>query len=345
MKIFLCIFSRNDAILNISETLYNMGYEVHVFPTDSYRLKCSYIGKKLDKLGFHGKRKKYESQWKSNFIHALKDNRPSKCIFINTLNGLLSADDMQDIKEACRDSGTKTVGWLVDPVGYRQDIMNHCRFFDKLYVYEYKDVAALKAQGITAEYLPVGYQPAYESISSFNDEKVWDICFVGSPYKNRLNILEQVAQKARQCGWSFLIAGPFWPRRHIWKKYIFALKYPNIFHYVCNGAMSSNEVASLYKQSKICLNIHVGEAASCNPRTFEIMATGSFEILDSRGYYDELLPGEDLVVYKTADELIELIGYYLRNQNEREHIANSGHCHVKRNYSMDMLLKKIIEND
>ena len=101
--------------------------------------------------------------------------------------------------------------------------------------------------------------------------------------------------------------------------------------------MSSNKVARLYKQSKICLNIHVCEAASCNPRTFEI--------LDSRDYYDKLLPGEDLVVYNTVDALIELIEYYLGNQNERELIANNGYCHVNQNYSMDVLLKKIMEQN
>lgn len=342
MKIFLCIFSRNDAILDISETLRNIGHEVHVFHTDSYRLKCSYIEKKLDKLGFHGKRKRFESQWKLNFISALKAIRPEKCLFVNTLNDLLSVDDMQDIKEACCNNGTKIVGWLVDPVGDNQVTFAHCSLFDSLYVYEYIDVANLKRHGIMADYLPVGYNSAYESIEALNGEKKWDICFVGSPYKNRLNVLEQVAQKARQCGWSFVIAGPFWPSWHIWKKYILTLKYPSIFHYLHNDSLNSSEVAKLYRKSAICLNIHGEGTTACNPRTFEIMATGSFEIVDARGYYDKLKPGEDLVVYNNTDELITLIDFYLHNKEKREQIAKNGYCHVRKNYSMEMLLNILI---
>lgn len=60
LKILLGIFSRNDDILQIQTSLERLGHEVIPIYTDNYRQICPYYKKKLDKLGVHFFKKRYE---------------------------------------------------------------------------------------------------------------------------------------------------------------------------------------------------------------------------------------------------------------------------------------------
>ena len=53
MNIILAMFSRNDSVLGITNTLKTMGHKVTIAYTDEYTQKCSYWEKKINKLGFH----------------------------------------------------------------------------------------------------------------------------------------------------------------------------------------------------------------------------------------------------------------------------------------------------
>ena len=88
--------------------------------------------------------------------------------------------------------------------------------------------------------------------------------------------------------------------------------------------MTSKEVAEKYSRSKICVNIHNSNIDSFNPRTYEILAVGSFLLTDERQEYDDLTPGEDFACYSSVADILEKIEYYLNRDDEREKIANSG---------------------
>ena len=102
------------------------------------------------------------------------------------------------------------------------------------------------------------------------------------------------------------------------------------------------EAAELYARSKICLNIHLSAHKGVNPRTFEIMATGSFQLVDEREDYAGLVPEQDMAVFRSTEELIEKISYYLAHEDERERIAARGHAAVLGRYSMEASLHRIL---
>lgn len=343
MKILLCITARNDKVLNISGSLKNMGHDVHVLNIGSYHSQCTYMAKKIDELGFHVGRDRYRRRWQSNFVQTLLDWKPKKCIFINTASYLLSESDWYYVRQKTTQDNIQFILWLVDPVSIHGEGVKWFKYFDKIFTYEKKDAESLADLNIKVAYLPVGYNWAYECNSLQENEKKWDVCFVGSPYKNRMVILNEVAKKGQELGWKIKIAGPFWSALYIWKKYIVKLKYPHMYKCVDNGELAIEKVALLYKQSKICLNIHVGGADALNPRTFDILATGALEIIDTRGYYDRIIPGKDLVTYENTDELIQQIKYYLENNDKREEIAQDGWQCAKKYYSMYRLLKELLE--
>lgn len=338
MKIIVGIFSRNDHILHIEKLLKSLGHEVITVYTDAYRMTCSYYQKKLDKLGFHGKRKAYETKWKELLYSLVDSFEPNIILFINSPKSIMSAMDLEYIK-----GKTKMVCWFVDGVKTYADLDDYYPLFDDIYVFEKSDVFYLAEKfSIKAHYLPVGYNDDYKMI---NAQKNIDVVFVGSPFVNRLELLEKVAKYAYRNTWSLHICGPFYDDKYPWKKILFRRKYPYIFKYLYNGSISSKQAASLYARSKICLNIHDLKHKSPNPRTFEILATGSFELMDKREYYvDGLIPGKNIAIFNENDEIIKKIEYYLGNVVIRNSIAKKGFDFVYKNFSMRELINKICKN-
>ena len=90
------------------------------------------------------------------------------------------------------------------------------------------------------------------------------------------------------------------------------------------------------------MNIHDTKHKSLNPRSFDILAAGAFEIVDMRsGYVGDIQPGKALVEFKGIDDLLTKIEYYLANDEERETIAQYGYEHNI--YSMEYSLRKVLD--
>ena len=88
--------------------------------------------------------------------------------------------------------------------------------------------------------------------------------------------------------------------------------------------------------------LHLPAHKGVNPRTFEIMATGSFQLIDEREDYAGLVTERDMVIFRSTEELIEKISYYLAHEDERERIAAHGHAAVLGRYSMEASLNRIL---
>lgn len=338
----VCVMSaRFDGFLHITETLEKMGHVVRFFPTEPYREICSYAEKKLDKLGFHQGRERYLHQWRENLYRTMEKFHPDVILFINIPKAILDEVDQKKIKQAFTPP-PKILCWLVDSIigqGGWEAFFPYC---DRIYVFEKRDVLLLQERyQIPAAYCPVGYNAAYARVEARRDKEI-DIAFMGAPYRNRLHILEEVAAHAVRHNWRMAIYGPFYEDRYFWKEYLFQRKYPYITKYLTNGMVLPEEAAELYARSKICLNIHLSAHKGVNPRTFEIMATGSFQLIDEREDYAGLVPEQDMAIFRSTEELIEKISYYLTHEDERECIAARGHAAVLGRYSMEASLNRIL---
>lgn len=335
MKVLLSIFSGNEKILHIKKSLESLGCEVELMYSDAYRQVCPYYRKKLDELGLHSGRRKYLQSVHDRFYQLLENFQPDIVLFINTPKDILT---VEDIRYANRFS--KTVCWFVDGIAGRSEIEDYLRVFSKIYVFEHGDVAYLQQMGLLGTYLPVGYNDAFSNVSPL--EKKYDILFIGSPFHNRLQILEKLSMAAVEKRWNLKIIGPFYDEKYPWKKLIFKRKYPYIYRFLENRRVLSEEAAKLYAETKICLNIHDTRHKSPNPRTFEIMATGSFELIDRRGYWGGLLPEKDVVEYMGEDDLIDKIGIYIANDSKRKEVAYRGNRNIVGKFDMKSLLVKVI---
>lgn len=112
-----------------------------------------------------------------------------------------------------------------------------------------------------------------------------------------------------------------------------------------NKYITGVEKSKILYGAKIVFNqMHYAEIEGVNCRFFEVNGSGAFQISDYRPILHELLPVDpDLVSFKTIDEGISKIKYYLEHPEERYEIADKVYRHFISNYSYDNLVKYILE--
>ena len=92
----------------------------------------------------------------------------------------------------------------------------------------------------------------------------------------------------------------------------------NIIH---SGYLSTEEVNILYNRAKIVLAPeHPRDKDSPSPRLFDASLAGSFSLADYQTDTEELFDGV-AKTFRSINELIDLVKYYLNNEEEREMTA------------------------
>ena len=82
--------------------------------------------------------------------------------------------------------------------------------------------------------------------------------------------------------------------------------------------------------------------SAANPRTFEILATRSFQLVDYNPTIEMLLTnGEHLVMYKDTAELIRLIDSYLQDDVTREKVATAGFEKTQANFLLTTIVRSM----
>lgn len=100
----------------------------------------------------------------------------------------------------------------------------------------------------------------------------------------------------------------------------------------------------VFYSSKINLNITLRSIESGIPlRIFDIMSVGGFVLTN----YQEEIPdlfaeGKEIVTFKTPEELIDKADYYLKHDTKRINIGINGYKKVKKCYTYEHQLQKII---
>lgn len=105
-----------------------------------------------------------------------------------------------------------------------------------------------------------------------------------------------------------------------------------------------NEMPVIFADSKVNLNISLKTIRSGIPlRVLDIMGCGGFVLSN---FQEELLeyfaPGEECAVYESLEDLYWKADYYLKHEEERNRIAAAGFENVKRNFTFEERLRKML---
>lgn len=170
------------------------------------------------------------------------------------------------------------------------------------------------------KYLQHAYRPSvhHTDVDSDPDIASHDVVFVGTGFKERLEILQAVDWTGIDLG----LYGETWGllgSRAKTRKYI------------RGGAVDNAATAILYRKAKIGLNLYrkskgfgkdapqITSADSMNPRAYELAATGCFTISQKRAEVEEIF-GPLVPTFETPQELEALIRKWLADDEGRERV-------------------------
>lgn len=106
-----------------------------------------------------------------------------------------------------------------------------------------------------------------------------------------------------------------------------------------------NDAPKAMKCAKINLNISLRSIVSGIPlRVFDIMSAGGFVLTTFQSdMLDYFVPNEDFVYFENIKDLIDKASYYLEHDDEREKIAYSGYCKVKKYHNYHARVDEMVK--
>lgn len=104
------------------------------------------------------------------------------------------------------------------------------------------------------------------------------------------------------------------------------------------------DLAKIYNSSKINLNINLQGKSSLNYRVFEVLASGGFLLTDERLDLENYFKiSKHLETYKTTEDLMDKIDFYLKNPNISKKIAILGRNEVFKKHTFDSRAKAVLK--
>ena len=188
---------------------------------------------------------------------------------------------------------------------------------------------------LNAFYLPEALNPRVhkpvliKDRSQLEDEIGIDVSAFGTMYPYRANMISQIV-KANINVSLFGVKDKKYPKNEIEKNFR-------------NEYITGDRKAEVLYGSKIVFNnFHYAEVESVNVKLFEIYGIGGFQICDYKPTLDEYTKVEaKKFTYKTIDDAIDLIKYYLPRREERYLIAHEQMKHFRENHTYEHRIKDI----
>lgn len=158
----------------------------------------------------------------------------------------------------------------------------------------------------------------------FAADRPIDVIFIGALHLNKMPLLATVK---KALGRRMVMHGLTSLKKNVY----FNLKY-GFPGWVRPAAFEA--YVPLYQRAKIGINVHNrGDYTVGSYRLFDLPGNGVMQISDGGEYLGAFFQvGDEIVGYGDADELVDLIRYYLAHEDERRRIAVNGYRRVMRSH-------------
>ena len=183
-------------------------------------------------------------------------------------------------------------------------------------------------------HLPLGTDPSLYKPSDTPIQISYDVCIVGYPYPERIELANNILNKTR---FSLVLVGNRW-KRHMRNQ-------PNEGLTIINRWVAPETVRNLFNGSKIILNPHRAfdfeknsnslriENKSINNRTFDIASCGGFQLISNQLDLKSHFGSEEIVSYSDHANCLELIDWYINNESKRNQYSKNAYervlnCHT-----------------
>lgn len=230
---------------------------------------------------------------------------------------------------------------VVDSPMDDNDIVNCLPLYDLVTTNERASVPLFKQFNPNVIYLPACYDPDrhYPAEPDRDAAPSFDVIFVGTAFTDRVKILSEV-------DWTGINFGLFGNWQQLGSR-------SKLRQYLRAPAISNDYAAALYRNAKVCLNLHrtrlsspnvplpPGYATSLNPRAYELAACRVFQISNARAEAAEVF-GDSLPTFTSAADLEQQIRYALNHPAECARLAEL-QCEAVQGRTYDARAAQLLE--
>jgi spore maturation protein CgeB len=191
----------------------------------------------------------------------------------------------------------------------------------------------LRQKGIPAEMNRLGFEPKV-LCDIKPEERVFDVTFIGrffsGIYDSRARFLESVCERIE--------------KTKVWGTGADELAATSPIRRCYMGQAWGREMYQILRKSKITLNHH-GDIApyANNMRLYEATGIGTLLVTDWKENLHEMFePGREVICYRTPEECVDLVEYYLDHDEEREAIAHAGQERTLRQHTYYQRMQELM---
>jgi hypothetical protein len=109
--------------------------------------------------------------------------------------------------------------------------------------------------------------------------------------------------------------------------------------------LSEDAMLASMAASSICFNFTKhGFNSVAHERLFKILAVGGFPLSDYRADVELLFEKDEIVLYRTWDELEDLVKFYLSHEDARIKIARKGKARIIKDHTLEVRAQQLVQH-
>jgi len=330
----LLMFQRFGTSNAYSNDLKKLGYESQEIITNDDNLQMKWARENniftlpLHRYLSHGLKHLIDYDWRYKIITAQIEHIKPDILYIQEGN-ILSDAFISKLKPLVK----LVVGQVASPIPKHRSY----RYYDLILTSFPHFVEHFHKKGIASEYLQLAFD---ERILNEVDltKTNYDVTFVGGISKSHAQGYKLLTDISKQIPIEFFGYG----------KEFLDPSTPAYRHH--HGEVWGLDMYKTLAQSRITINRHinVAEKYANNMRLYEATGMGTCLITDWKENLHTIFKlDEEVVTYRSADELIEKVNYLLENDDERKKIAKTGQKRTLKDHTYENRMKelsKILDN-
>jgi len=239
----------------------------------------------------------------------------------------------------------KTAVWFTEDPYYMDQSSQLALYYDFVFTIDSAALEFYKKNGHKNAYqLPLATEPQVFRPKEIEERFKSDICIVGYPYPERIQYIQLLLQNTP---YQIKLVGK-------WRKLLYRyLNNPKLT--IHEGWVEPSIAADYYNGAKIVLNTHrpfnlkqnqnrVGiDGKSINNRTFDVAACETFQLIDFKEDLQKFfIEDEEMVSYRSSEELFSKINHYMQFEDERQRIAANARNRVLNEHTFEHRLDNLL---
>ncbi len=270
--------------------------------------------------------------------------------------GFLFSDDENlktELKNYAKKNGTKLVHYFADEPNGKYAFVNKPELFEefKTYAQQSNAVSFVWDRDFVNDLPNAFFLPLAVNYKAYRIEeetkKNYDITFVGRPLtEKRQKILAAVVKRFGKKLNIFAYEKHFLQSLDDMKtKQFLTDEELDIYKSAYKGFLKTEkELADVYHNSKVNINITLQGKSGLNYRVFEVLASRGFLITDAMPDIERnFIVSKELETYGDTADLLDKIDFYLKNQLFAQRIAIIGFADVVKSHSYTARARSVLE--